>query len=121
MGADVKQLRAWQCAVDLCERIYRETSSFPAAERFGLTAQLRRACLSVPSNLAEGYGRGTRREYRQFVRIARGSACEVETQIILGQRLGFFSETTAADLLEYVDQLRRMLTGLVRSLGDDPS
>ncbi len=82
---------------------------------------MRRAAVSIPSNLAEGYGRGTRRDYRQFVRIARGSAFELETQTILAQRLAFLTDEAANVLLAKVREVLTMLNGLIRSLGESSS
>lgn len=118
MDVDVKELQVWQKAIALCEAIYQATRRFSDDERFGLTAQMRRAAVSIPSNLAEGYGRGTRRDYRQFVRIARGSAFEVETQILLAKRLGFLTDDAANELVSQVREVLRMLNGLIRSLGE---
>jgi len=114
---DVKDLTAWQCAVQLCRSVYGATGRFPAAERLGLTAQMRRAAVSIPSNLAEGYGRGTRKEYRQFVWIARGSGCELETQVIIARDLGLLDATTSESLLAEVQRVLQLLSGLARSLG----
>ena len=113
---DVKQLTVWRKSVDLCKLVYHATACFPSAERFGLTAQMRRAAVAIPSNLAEGRGRGTRADYRQFVIIARGSACELETQTIIAQELGFLDAADADALLEQTREIIRMLNGLVRSL-----
>jgi len=121
VDVDVKQLQVWQKAIALCEAIYQVTHRFPDDERFGLTTQMRRAAVSIPSNLAEGYGRGTRRDYRQFVRIARGSAFEVETQILVAQRLGFLTDDAANVLVSQVREVLRMLNGLIRSLGEPTS
>ncbi len=118
MGRDVKQLKVWQRAIDLCLEVYSSTGHFPAAERFGLTAQMRRAAVSVPSNLAEGYSRGTRRDYRQFVWIARGSAGELETQVIVASRLGFLKPENSERLLSQTRQVLRMLSGLVNALDE---
>src|SRR5262245_28142903 len=86
---DLKDLVAWQVAMDLAETVYKSTRAFPADERFGLRLQLRRAAVSVASNIAEGHGRINRRDYARFVLIARGSLKETETQILLSLRLGF--------------------------------
>src|SRR5256885_14874780 len=88
---DLKDLVAWQVAMDFATEVYRLTRSFPSDERFGLRLQVRRAAVSVASNIAEGHGRSNRREYARFVSIARGSLKEAETQIILAQRLGFMT------------------------------
>ena len=83
MGASFKELNAWQKAVGMTLTVYKLTGQFPASERFGLTDQLRRAAVSVASNIAEGYGRSTTGEYIQFLGHARGSNCEVETQLVI--------------------------------------
>ena len=109
-----EDLRVWQEGIALCETVYRLTRSFPKDERFGLTSQLRRASVSVPSNIAEGWGRGSRADYIRFLRIARGSLYEVRTQLIISQRVGLTSD--ASDALQSIDALRKMLVGLIRSL-----
>lgn len=116
MSGDVRQLRVWQRAMELCEAVYRQTRQFPAEERFGLTWQMKRAAISIPCNVAEGYGRGTTRDCRQFILVARGSALELETQIMLSLRLGFLNGDTANELITQVREIIRMLTGLIRSL-----
>jgi four helix bundle protein len=98
--------------------VYLLTRSFPEGERYGLTAQMRRAVVSIPSNLAEGYGRGSRREYRQFVCVARGSAFELETQTVIAERLGLLDEASGAGLRGRIQDVLRMLNGLVQSLTD---
>ena len=113
---DVKQLAVWQKSIDPCKAVYRATQGFPSAERFGLTAQMRRAAVAIPSNLAEGRGRGSRPDYRQFVVIARGSSCELETQLIIAHELGFLKAGEAEGLLKQTREIIRMLHGLVRSL-----
>ncbi len=95
--------------------IYDMSARFPREERYSLTAQLRRAVVSVPSNLAEGHQLGTR-SYRRSIRIALGSLAEVETQIELGRRLGFVTDDAVAAVLEAAGELRRVLHGLDRSL-----
>ena len=111
-----EDLRVWQEGITLCELVYRATQAFPDDERFGLTAQLRRAAVSVPSNVAEGWGRGSRADYVRFLKIARGSLYEVRTQIVVAERVGCLPSDEAAPLLGHVDHLRKMLHGLVRSL-----
>jgi four helix bundle protein len=92
VGDSFKDLVVWQRAVQLTVQVYKLTASFPASEQFGLTNQLRRASVSVASNIAEGYGRTTKGEYLQFLGHARGSKCEVETQLIISAALGFGSK-----------------------------
>jgi four helix bundle protein len=89
LGESFKYLVVWQRAVQLTVAVYKLTSTFPASERFGLTNQLRRASVSVASNIAEGYGRSTKGEYVLFLGHARGSNCEVQTQLVIATALGF--------------------------------
>jgi four helix bundle protein len=100
-----RNLKAWQRSIELSVCIYRLTSGFPREEIYGLTSQLRRCSVSVASNLAEGYGRASRGEYRQFVGMARGSALELQTQLVIAKALGFGKEAllhTAEELAEEV-------------------
>jgi four helix bundle protein len=97
----------------LAERVYRLSRGFPADERFGLTSQVRRAAVSVPANIAEGYGRGTRAAYAGFLRIARGSLRELETHLLLAQRLGMADAKELDGLLIDTDEIGRMLHALI--------
>ena len=103
--------------LDLVEEVYKLTREFPADEKFGLTDQMRRAAVSVPSNIAEGYGRSSRKEYRRHVSIANGSLRELEAQFIIAGRLGFISREDGKHAWELIQQAGRMLAGLIRSLG----
>ena len=105
-------LVAWQKAMELVTEIYRVTRDFPKDELYGLVSQLRRAAVSVPSNLAEGYGRNSRKEFHQFVGVARGSLAEVETQIEIAKNLHYVSQESCSELLSRVDEVGRVLTGL---------
>ena len=107
-----KDLIAWQKAMDLVTQIYQVTRQFPRDERFGLISQLRRAAVSVPSNLAEGFARNSRNELHHFVGQARGSLSEVETQIELSKRLGYLQPEAASRLLGNIGEVARLLTGL---------
>jgi len=111
-----RELLVWQKAMELAQLIYRLTEPFPKREIYGLAAQLRRAGVSVPSNIAEGYGRGSRREYLQFLSIAQGSLKELETQIILAERLTYATAQQAARMLSEAEVVGKMLGGLIRSL-----
>jgi four helix bundle protein len=113
---DVKQLDVWRKSVALCKVIYKATEGFPRSELYGLTGQMRRASLSIPSHLAEGRARGTRRDYRQFVLICRGSAAELETQLIIARELEFLDDSATEALLAKTHEVLRMLNGLVRAL-----
>ena len=116
MGESFKDLVVWQRAVQLTVAIYKLTSTFPADERFGLTNQLRRASVSVSSNIAEGYGRSTKGEYLLFLGHARGSKCEVETQLVISEALGFGSEKERQLAESFADEVGRMLVTMMRTL-----
>jgi four helix bundle protein len=111
-----QELDAWQKGVRLSIEVYKVTEDFPRSEKFGLTAQIRRATVSVPANIAEGWGRGSTREYVQFLIVARGSIFELETHLIIGQKLGFLKESQLDQLLQVTQAIGRMLNGLILSL-----
>lgn len=111
-----RDLIAWQRAIDFVVDVYNTAEHFPNHERFGLTDQIHRAAVSVPSNIAEGRGRGTRRDYRNFLCQARGSLYEVETLVTLAQRLGYVTSETSARLLEKSASVARPLNGLIAAL-----
>jgi len=111
-----EDLRVWQGGIQLAEAVYDLTDSFPDSERFGLTSQLRRASVSIASNIAEGWGRGSRQDYVRFLRIARGSLYEVRTQVVIAHRVGFASGADAKRFREQTEILRRQLQGLITSL-----
>ena len=111
-----RDLEVWRRGMDLVELVYGITKPFPVDERFGLTAQLRRAVISIPSNIAEGWGRNGRKEFRNFLKIARGSLTEVETQLIVACRLGYLPEPALNDLLSETEIESKMLLKLIRSL-----
>ena len=111
-----KELLVWQRAMDLVTEVYRATATFPDHEKFGLAAQLNRAAVSVPSNIAEGQGRLTSGEFKQFLGHARGSLFEVETQVIIAENLGLIGKAKCRKLLELVADVGRLLNGLIRSL-----
>jgi four helix bundle protein len=117
-GRDFRDLTVWQRAMDLAEAIYRETSQFPREESFGLRGQMRRAAVSIPSNVAEGQGRRSRREFRRFLSISLGSLAEIETQIVLAQRLGYLVPEIAKPLTDQCGEVGRLMSGLLRSLKD---
>jgi four helix bundle protein len=107
-----RDLVAWQKAMELVFDIYRLTARFPKEELYGLTSQLRRAAVSVPSNIAEGYGRNSRREFHQFLGHARGSLAEVETQLLIASELNYLTADACGPLFERVARLARLLNGL---------
>ncbi|MEK6259325.1 MAG: four helix bundle protein [Planctomycetota bacterium] len=115
-----RDLIAWQKAMDLVAGVYRVTEAFPAREQFGLSYQMRRASVSIPSNIAEGQGRGTTRDYVHFLHISRGSFQELETQLLLAQRLSFAGESEVQSLLSVCDEVSRLVSGLINALVPRP-
>lgn len=109
-----QELDVWKKSMDLSESVYLLSEKFPSDEKFGLTSQIRRAAVSVPSNIAEGAGRNSNGEFRQFLGIAIGSLFELETQLLLALRFNYLQEINKE--LESIDSLRKMLFGLQRSL-----
>jgi four helix bundle protein len=116
MVARYKDLVAWRKAMDLVVEVYRLTNGFPECERFGLTNQIRRAAVSVPSNIAEGQGRGMQKAFLLHLRIARGSLQELETQLLIASRLGYSTAEEISFVLALADEVSRVLSGLLRSL-----
>jgi four helix bundle protein len=113
-----RDLRVWQAAMDFAANIYQITRELPADERFGLCSQLRRAAVSIPSNIAEGHTRGSTKEFRRYIGMAMGSLSECETQLLLAWRIGFLEESSIAPLLNHADQLGRQLRNLKKKLND---
>jgi len=111
-----QQLIAWLKAIDLVSDIYSLTSAFPRDEIYGLTSQLRRAAVSIPSNIAEGQGRATKGEFIQFLCHARGSLYEVETQVVISRNLGYLALEQQQSISEALGELGRILNGLIASL-----
>ena len=111
-----RDLEVWQLGMDLVVDVYLATERLPSAERYGLTSQIRRAGVSIPSNVAEGHARGNDGAYLNHVRIALGSQAELGTGIELASRLGFLASVQADTLLGDIDRVRQMLHGLKRSL-----
>jgi len=111
-----RDLRVWQLGMDLAAECYQVTKPFPREETFGLTSQIRRAAAAIPANIAEGHGRGSRKEYRQFLRTAQASLRELETHLLLSTRVGLMPEPNANTILETADRLGRMLNTLQKAL-----
>lgn len=111
-----RDLGIWQKGMSIAEKCWTLTRLFPKEELFGLTSQIRRAASSVPANIAEGYGRGTTKEYLRFLRIAQGSLKELETHLLLASRVGICSSEQSKELLQIADELGRMLTALTKKL-----
>jgi four helix bundle protein len=115
-----RDLLVWQKAMDLAEAVYAATASFADSERYGLTAQMRRAAVSVASNAAEGFGRGRKAEFRRYLEVARGSLFELQTQAELARRLGWLKGTVLAEMREGTQEVDRLLSGLMRSVKRRP-
>ena len=111
-----KNLKVWQKGIELVKNIYKSTKEFPKEELYGLTSQMRRSAISVPSNIAEGSGRGTDKDFNRFLDIALGSSYELETQIIIAFELEFISEQDFNDLSMKINEEQKMIAGLQKSL-----
>jgi four helix bundle protein len=116
VGQSFKELVVWQRAVQLSLAIYELTGSFPGSERFGLTNQMRRAAVSVASNIAEGYGRSSRGEYVQFLGHARGSNCELQTQLTISNALGFGTGESHSKAESLSGEVNKMLVAVMSKL-----
>jgi len=116
MSSSFKDLRVWQEAVKFAVSIYQSTAGFPKHELYGLSQQLRRAAVSVPSNIAEGKGHRSDREFRSFLLHARGSLLEVQTQVIIARELEYISGEEGERLLESSDAIGRSLNSLINSI-----
>jgi len=116
MLKNYKELKVWQRSYQLCLKIYKVTKIFPKEERYGLTSQIRRSAVSIPSNIAEGYGRKTTADYIRYLYISYGSVCELETQILLSMDLGYIDSAIIEKIKDEIQQIERMLKGLIKSL-----
>ncbi len=110
------ELEAWQKGITLVTAVYEATRPFPVEERYGLTSQIRRASVSIPANIAEGAARGTKREFLQFLIIARGSISELETLLMIAKNIGVLPEDSARDLDSQCDLVSSRLSGLITSV-----
>lgn len=118
MVRDYRDLVVWQKAMEFVECIYQRSDRFPKPEEYGLKAQIRRAAVSVPSNIAEGHSRTSTREYLHHLSIARGSLCEVETQLLLAGRLHYLDESEIKPLIQASTAVKRLMNALLSSLRD---
>jgi four helix bundle protein len=109
-------LTVWQKAMDLTAQVYDITKKMPKEEVYGLTSQMRRAAVSIPSNIAEGQARHSKKEFIHFLKIAQGSKAELETQLLLCVRIGYFADTDISDMLNLLQEIGKMLTTLSAKL-----
>jgi len=116
MGHTYQELRVWQESVEMVINVYRLTQSFPREELYGLTSQIRRSAVSVGSNIAEGQGRLSKKDFRHFLSQARGSLFELETQLVIACRLGYVPEPNLKVILKQSGAVNAMLTGLMQSM-----
>jgi len=116
MLKNFRELKVWQKSYELCLEVYSITKNFPSEEKFRLTSQIRRASVSIPSNIAEGYGRRTTPDYIRSLYIAYGSNCELETQALLSGDLSYIKIEEQNSLLEKISEVERMLKALIKSL-----
>ena len=114
--ASYRELIAWKKGMQLVTDVYAATRQFPREEMYGLTSQIRRSAVSVPSNVAEGHGRTTNRDRHYFITAARGSVLELQTQIEIALNVGYLERDRAAKLIESADEVGRIINGLMRSL-----
>ncbi|MEM6749884.1 MAG: four helix bundle protein [Planctomycetota bacterium] len=119
MARDFRKIEVWKRSHELTLAVYRTTHGFPADERFGLVSQMRRSAASTPTNIAEGCGRGSRKEFLQFLGIASGSNRELAYQLLLSEELGYVAPDAAGPLRAEADEVGRMLGGYMRSLRED--
>ena len=111
-----RDLNIWKLGIEIVEDIYRVTSTFPKDELYGLTSQMRRCAVSIPSNIAEGFARKHNKEYKQFLHITLGSSAELETQIEIGLRLKYLAASDYEELLERINHVTRMTMNLIKLL-----
>jgi four helix bundle protein len=111
-----KELKIWQKSVDLAVKIYEITKDFPREELYGLTSQIRRSAVSISSNIAEGAGRNTKKDFNNFLGISNGSSCELATQLIIAQRINFIEQPALESLQQEIDEIQKMNWSLKRSL-----
>jgi four helix bundle protein len=111
-----QRLEAWRKSIELVTDVYKSSEHFPKEERYGLTGQIRRAAVSIPANIAEGAGRRSQKEFAHFLSNSQGSASELETELIIANRLGYLDEATFAKLMSQIERIGRLITGLARHL-----
>ena len=111
-----KNLKVWQKAMDLVVKVYELTNKFPEKEKFGLANQINRCAVSIVSNIAEGAGRNSSKEFNNFLGIALGSACELETQLILANRLKYISDTELSEVASFIEEIQKMIFGLQKNI-----
>ena len=120
MYSSYRDLEVWQKSMDLAVEIYELSKQLPSTENYALADQMRRAVVSIPSNIAEGHGRGTEREFQRFLAIANGSCAELQTQLLLSERIGYLSHEQTKTSLLLTESIMKMLYSLSKSLNSKP-
>ncbi len=113
---NIKELKIWTKAMELTVEIYKATEKFPKEETYGLTSQIRRAAVSIPSNISEGAGRNSKNEFRQFLSVANGSSYELQTQVIIANQLNLLNDETTDALLSKIEEIQKMNYGFQKTL-----
>ncbi|AYN69187.1 four helix bundle protein [Euzebyella marina] len=113
-----KDLIVWQKSMDLVEKVYHLTATFPQEERFGLTSQIRRCAVSIPSNIAEGAGRKSKKVFRNFLEISNGSINELKTQLEISKRIGFISENELENIFDLCNEVQKITITLIKKYSD---
>ncbi len=108
-----KDLKVWRQGIELTKIVYQLTATFPESEKYGLVSQMRRAAVSIPSNIAEGAARHSKKEFAQFLYIAMGSCAELDTQLIVSEELDFVSFESAQQAVQLIEEVKRMIQGLI--------
>jgi four helix bundle protein len=116
MKHNFRNLKVWNFALNFVEAIYLETKTFPKEEVYSRTSQIRRSAVSIPSNIAEGCGRDTKKQLAYFLDVAQGSACELETQLLLAARFGYLSDKKCEELISKLNEVQRMIVGFKKTL-----
>lgn len=111
-----KNLKVWQKSFDLVIEVYKKTDKFPDRERFGLTTQINRCAVSIVSNIAEGAGRNSPKEFNNFLGITLGSSCELETQLMISNKLGYLTEKELSELISPIEEIQKMIVGLQKNI-----
>ena len=115
---NIKELKIWNKAMELTVEIYKATEKFPKEETYGLTSQIRRAAVSIPSNISEGAGRNSKNEFRHFLSIANGSSYELQSQLVISNRLNLLADETTEILLTKIDEIQKMNYSFQKSLNN---
>lgn len=111
-----KELKIWQKSVELAVSVYQVTNNFPKEEAYGITSQIRRSAVSIPSNIAEGAGRNSKKDFNNFLGISNGSTCELDTQLIIAHRVGFIDGVVLESVQQRIDEIQKMNWSLRQSL-----